>query len=85
LPESQRLWIGAKGRALAITLDARAAGLFRWLHARRQPGQPVIFPGPDGREWPMALLHATFAEAVKLALLPPLSIRAIRLAHAGMG
>jgi hypothetical protein len=37
----------------------------------------------DGREWTMPPPHATFAEAVALALLPPLSIRAIRLAHAG--
>jgi hypothetical protein len=82
--ESQRLRIGAKGQEVSIALDPRMARLLRWLHARRQPGQPVIFPGPDGREWPMALLHATFAKAVTLALLPPLSIRAIRLAHAGL-
>jgi hypothetical protein len=83
-PESQRLRIGAKGQEVSIALGSRAARLLRWLHARHQPGQPVIFPGPDGCEWPMALLHATFAEAVALALLPPLSIRAIRLAHAGL-
>jgi hypothetical protein len=30
----------------------------------------------------MQALHAAFADAVKLAFLPPLSIRVIRLAHA---
>jgi integrase len=79
-----RLRVGAKGQEVSIQLDARAAGLLRWLHDRRDPGQPVIFPGSDGREWSMQALHAAFAEAVKLALLPSLSIRAIRLAHAGL-
>jgi hypothetical protein len=83
-PASQRLRIGAKGQEVSIALDRRAVRLLRWLHDRRDPGQPVIFPGPDGRAWPMALLHESFAQAVALALLPRLSIRAIRLAHAGL-
>jgi integrase len=79
-----RLLVGAKGREVSIELDPRARRLLRWLHDQGDPDQPVIFPGPDGREWSMQALHAAFAEAGKLALLPPLSIRAIRLAHAGL-
>jgi hypothetical protein len=83
-PASNRLQSGAKAQEVSIDLAARAARLLRWHYDRRDASQPVIFPGPDGREWSMQILHTTFAEAVALVLLPSLSIRAIRLAHAGL-
>jgi integrase len=81
-PARARLVVHARGKERVLDLGPQASALLRWLEDRRPPGQRCIFPAPDGNRWELAEVHVLFAEAVALAHLPRLSIRAIRLAHA---
>jgi integrase len=82
-PVRARLVVHARGKDRVLDLSPQACKFLRWLQDRRPPGQRCIFPGPEGNRWDLAEVHAMFAQAVALAYLPRLSIRAIRLAHAG--
>jgi hypothetical protein len=80
-----RKQLTCKGIARTLHLEASADRLLRWLKARAAPGNVLVFPAPNDREWSLAEVHRLFAVACALAELPAMSRRSIRLARAGMG